>query len=180
MFAAAWVAPAALGKGFTEGALLSIMLELMILIGAVAVAGGMTGMGMGDKPAGMLFIVCGVSYLLLITYGMYQEFGSAWIPIMAFWLASRSLGPFVRPEMDGKQREPLAEVTYELSALMLCLMILFSFPWLPKLGFAGQLPYTLNVSSVAPQNLAAMGMAYFIIQGLMPPPRFVAWLRNVK
>ncbi|MDH4184568.1 MAG: hypothetical protein OEV92_10125 [Nitrospinota bacterium] len=178
MFAAAWLAPGLMGRNYTEGVLLSIMIEFMILIGALTVAAGMAGLGMGERPAGLLFISCGVIYLLVITYGMYQEFGSFMIPVMTVWLGSRSLAPFLRPE-DGQERgEPLTEVTYEFSALMLCFMVLFQFPWVPRLGFAFALPYTMSLSSVAPQNLAAMGVAYFALMGYMPPRKFVAWLRS--
>ena len=112
MFLAAWVAPGPLGKDFTEGVLISIVIEMMILIGALAMAGGMAGMGMGDKPAGALFIMCGAAYLLIMTYGMYQEFGSFTIPFMAVWLTGRSLGPFIRAGEGGGWQTALLEVTY--------------------------------------------------------------------
>ena len=63
---------------------------------------------------------------------------------------------------------------------MVCFMIFYKFPWIPRLGFSAPLPYTMSLASVAPQNLAAMGAAYFIIMGLAPPPKFVVWMRAVK
>jgi len=180
MFAAAWVAPAALGKGYTEGVLLSLMLELMILIGAVTLAAGLMVMKSDSPTGGCLFTSCALAYLLAITYGMTQEFGSLWIPAMAVWLSMRSAMPFLRPSDDEHRSEPLMEITYELSALLLCFMLLFQFPLVPRLGFSGQLPYILELSNMAPQNLAAMGIAYFLIIGLLPAPKFVAWMRDVK
>ncbi|MDH5678966.1 MAG: hypothetical protein OEZ55_14165 [Nitrospinota bacterium] len=180
MFAAAWVAPGMLGKSFVEGVLLSLMLELMILIGAVTLAAGVMVMKSDSPTGGCLFTSCALAYLLLITYGMTQEFGSFWIPVMAVWLSLRSARPFFRADDGESHNEPLVEITYELSALLLCFMILFQFPQVPRLGFGFELGYTLELSNMSPQNLAAMGMAYFMIIGLFPPPKFVAWMRDVK
>lgn len=175
VFALMWAAPWLFGESIVSGTLVSILFELMLLIGVMVVAWGVFASRFDSPSFGCLTLGMALLYLAGIGYGFYMSSGSYWFPFVAFFLTARQAAFLLSVRDVWEARRIAIKPVYEFTILMIVFAVLYNAP-LPRLGYSEEFAAGLDISGFRAQNLTATGLVYFLALGLAPFPRFHEWL----
>lgn len=177
LFLVMWMRPSLFGVNFVEGALASLFFEFFMLAAAVTWVFGMFVLHQRNRAMGCLSIGMAAFLIAVMGYGFSEEFQNIGFFLMAAIIAVRHFLAWRRADTEAGIQKLLQRPLYEISALLLMIMLLLGAP-VPRFGLTPAFVAQFTDPEIPAHNMAAVGVAYFLLLSALPCQRFWRWLQS--